>query len=43
MRKRLAVLLLLALALAGGAGCKSPSGDQEFIPGKGWQPVEPVD
>jgi hypothetical protein len=33
-------LLVLLLALGAG-GCRShkPSGDREFIPGKGWVPV----
>jgi hypothetical protein len=35
------VCLLLVLAVLAVVGCKStPRGDREFIPGKGWVPVE---
>jgi len=33
------VLLALTAALVGGC-CSQPRGDREFIPGKGWVPVE---
>jgi hypothetical protein len=41
MAKVISLLLLLVLALA-IAGCESeqPRGDREFIPGKGWVPVQ---
>jgi hypothetical protein len=34
---KFALLLVLIVALV-GAGCASPSGSREFIPGKGWVP-----
>jgi len=36
MRK---VVVLAIVALILGAGCKSKRYDREFIPGKGWKPV----
>jgi hypothetical protein len=38
MSKLCLVLLLAALALAVGTGCKSDSGAYQYIPGKGWVP-----
>lgn len=40
--RKLYILALLALALATlTSACTTESrGDREFIPGKGWQPVE---
>jgi hypothetical protein len=32
-------LLLLAIAVLAGTGCKTNSGSREFIPGKGWKPL----
>jgi len=32
-------LALLALAVLVGTGCRTHSGSQEFIPGKGWRPA----
>jgi hypothetical protein len=38
--QKLALVAALLIALALAAGCKStPSGNREFIPGKGWVPV----
>ena len=33
-------MLILLAALVVGAGCKSHSGSQEYIPGKGWVPTD---
>jgi hypothetical protein len=33
----LITILLLALVL-GGSGCKTETGNQQFVPGKGWVP-----
>jgi hypothetical protein len=35
---KIALLVVLAVALVAGTGCKSHSGSREFIPGKGWVP-----
>ncbi len=32
------LLLLLVAVVLVSAGCRSPSGSREFIPGKGWVP-----
>jgi hypothetical protein len=32
-------LVLLAVMIVAGAGCKTSSGSREFIPGKGWRPT----
>jgi len=41
MRKLgLLIVLAIALAVATGACTSSPRGDREFIPGRGWEPVE---
>jgi hypothetical protein len=32
-------LIFLSATLVGVAGCKSPSGAREFIPGRGWVPL----
>jgi hypothetical protein len=37
MRNLLLLLAMLVLALV--AGCQSPSGSREYIPGQGWQDV----
>jgi len=36
MKKVIFVLALVAMLAA--AGCKTPSGSREYIPGKGWVP-----
>jgi hypothetical protein len=36
---RVYLLLLLLAVVAGGCCGNKPSGDREFIPGKGWMPV----
>ncbi len=33
------VLILLVTGLLVAAGCKSPSGNREYRPGKGWAPI----
>ena len=40
--KKLCLLFLLGLALAAAVtGCTTDArGDREFIPGRGWEPVE---
>ena len=32
-------LLVLAATLLGVTGCESPSGAREYVPGKGWVPL----
>ncbi len=41
MKHRLVLLLAVATAAAAllVSGCKSDSGSNEFIPGKGWRPT----
>ena len=39
--KKVIALLLLTVMLGGLlTGCHTPSGSREFIPGKGWVPVD---
>ena len=38
MAKYIALILLAAL-LALATGCQCPSGAREFVPGKGWVPL----
>ena len=33
------MLVALCLLIVTGAACRSPSGDREYIPGRGWEPV----
>jgi hypothetical protein len=35
---KLCILIVLLAALVIGAGCKTHSGNREYIPGKGWVP-----
>jgi hypothetical protein len=37
---KIALCVLVVLALVVGSGCKSSSGSREFIPGKGWVPTD---
>jgi hypothetical protein len=37
--KKWLMLALCALIFGGAVGCRSASGDREYIPGRGWQPV----
>jgi hypothetical protein len=38
MAKYIALLLLTAILLA-VSGCETPSGAREYVPGKGWVPL----
>lgn len=40
MSKICLILLALALILGAATGCKTESGSREYIPGKGWVPVD---
>jgi len=35
---KLCLLLLLVTVLMAAAGCSTPSGSREYIPGRGWVP-----
>jgi hypothetical protein len=37
---RLLMMILLALVLLGATACQTEDGSREFIPGKGWVPVQ---